>query len=226
MKLSHAFAFGMLLFLGFIIPPTDALAQCVNCRPSRNNSDILVCVPSSSGGRECQSTDQTCVISAPCPGSRPPIGGTLNLQQVIDIDASFIKEIGTVHPRFAYALAFLHKRGLLGSNSTVYMIPRIITQSEVDEELGLSDHTRQRGPLGLRERENLSLSDQVRPDRRTESELVVYDVAVEEISNSVATLRLQVQTTSASDPKYSVLEIDLLTDRNTGKWRASSWRIR
>ena len=233
MKPARLLLLAMPLIFGFAAAAPDALAQCINCRPSRLNPDILVCAPSSSGGQECQANDGACVLSSACPGSggpRPPVGGiqSLRVDRASGLDASVIKDIAKVHPRFAFALAFMHKRGLMGRDAKVFIIPRVITQTDVDEELGSSRlFPSIEGPMSLRDGEKrMSLSSQKRPAARTQSELVIYSVSIEEVSDSLSIIKLQVETPDTSDPAYSVLEIELTPKETTGKWEATNWRIR
>ncbi|HKY05221.1 MAG TPA: hypothetical protein VJQ56_10045 [Blastocatellia bacterium] len=220
-----------------IIAAGTVSAQCVTCKPSRLNPDILVCGASSSGGYECQANDQTCVISGACPGSRPPTKPPvqdIRIQGAIEIDPQVIREVGQLHPRFAVALAFLAKRGLIGRDAKVFMIPVAVTQIDVEESLrGLEDGgslregsglARQEGQLGL---SDLGLSNQQpRHAPRKDAPLVVYDVTVEQISDSLAAIRFQAESRDETDPAYSSLEVQIATDPGEKRWKAVRWEVK
>lgn len=223
----------------------NSLAQCVQCKPSPTNPNALSCQSSSSGGKECGGGGDACTIAGVCKGlgDLPPGDETNNLYSKdagcsnekigrIEIDSNVIRAIGEQHPRFAIALGYVRRNGLLGSNNVeVTLLPIKINQEiySIWLERALAQPI-----FGKNSSELLFRDGKKLPKPSPDAELVTY--LVEIVSSNGGTgkmLRLQVIKGFPDDPNFTTLELPLTETANPDSlagseksWKVFSWEIK
>lgn len=206
------------VFAVSVLFSTQAVAQCQTCKPSDRVPNTMVCKSASSGGQECQAAGDICTVAGICRSEIPP-GEDPDIYRFA-IEPNLIKQIGEVHPRFAYALATLVKNEMLGDGVKIYIIPKEITMTDVEERL-TSNHLKN---FPLETNSDSSRRKSKSPELKKFSP-VIYEVSLEE--NSKLTMKV-VQGTPL-DPSYSRLEIDLVEVNGLNpeekRVKAVSWRV-
>jgi len=219
--ITNKFKFVVMLWVALAVSTLfsiQAVAQCQTCKPSERVPNALVCKSASSGGQECQAAGDTCALAGICRGNIPPIEDPDIYR--FAIEPTLIKQIGEVHPRFAFALATLLKNGMLSDGVKIYIVPKEITMTGVEERLTSNQS------------KNLPLEINTAPLPRKGKSLelkkfspVIYEISLGE--NSKLTLKV-VQGTPL-DPSYSRLEIDLVEvdglNSEEKRIKAVSWRV-
>lgn len=229
---SKFFTVSLFLVITFVAMTSDTFAQCVACDIE---GGCFFCVSATEGGRRCQSTCTRCLLDGTCgPGFRAggvsangcSDEGTTKTQttrsNLLKVDAETIRQIATVHPRFAATLADISRNGgLRSSYATMRWSSIEITTTDIEEWLKSDQEFFAHMKKLDKKARNLG-----------EAPLIIYEITMEKnLDSSQATLKLRVLQASPTDPPYTSMVIDLATTKllkeneNGIKWEVKNWKI-
>lgn len=226
-----------------------ALAQCVKCENNSNREGCFECVSSgATGALSCPTvTCQSCTVSGVCGYGRQMASGLATSQRggisaqkatvefcglstpaqeiaPIMFDNEIIKEVASLHPRFAVTLAVWNESGGIGNRvNRHYWTPMEIKTSDVEwllkPENGVAAffHKTKEQAKVLNKK---VVAGGLNP--------VIYDISVTD-HEATATRVIIVRVVSGStvDPAYSALEVKMVKGADGGKVTKTnaSWRV-
>lgn len=216
----------MLMFLIISISAVEIYSQCVQCKPSRVKSGGLSCQTSTSGGRECQSDGVACTIVGVCSLGFNESSSDSESFGDVQVDDAILEKIAEKHPRFAIALSLAAKSGYIGRESMkVSVLPVEITKEDFDKW-----REYRRAELSNKPLDNFGGFAKKLSESDETAAPVTYSVSTEQINDSTAAIKFDVEEKFPSDPDFLSLEITLVkvkeTASKTGVWKIEKWQLK
>jgi hypothetical protein len=181
----------------------EATAQCVNCEA---RSATPVQPRTSGGGPTCSSGQEN----------------ERTLEGRVELDASTIKQVSAVHPRFALALAMLSRNEVQVGYARVYFRASNLTSADVEEYLNRAPTAVATSYEDVRRLQNAPVTP--------ETDLVIYEVRLTQGEDSAtAAIKLRVIQGAADDPALESLDLDLVQSASgvsQKSWKAAGWRVK
>jgi hypothetical protein len=210
---------GMLAFGSLFAVMTSGVswAQYVDSNLDRYGN--FSCVSSPSGGKECTITlDRlTSIVTTPCSDEKTADPSSSHCA-ALNFDPATIKEIASMHPRFAATLAKL--RGMTAGQANhvkIYWFPIEVTSEDVSEWLDSDEES-------VAFLKKLSARALI-VSRRGPVRPLTYELTCQiSADSSLATLKLQVVKDSKIDPSYSSLDMALVNEGDK-EWKIKGWHI-
>lgn len=181
------------------------------------------------GGKLCSNPDcSTCTIHMPCVGggSLPPTGDRASdlaqpvLSAPITFDAETIREVAAQHPRFAFALAMLNRRGgLVTDHVHMFMAPVEVSAEDVAAILNPEDP----GAQAVIARFDARVQKVLKRMARGKQQPVEYEFTAGDVAGQ-KTVKLQVVKAAGKDGAYRSLELNLSPD-GEARTLTMGWKI-